>query len=220
MDDLLGYFATYKKSVDELLPRFPEEDDAARSLIRIFSRINRFLAPDSHPFASNQGVTTAFAILVVNWMRGDPLALLISKRERREQERLPEGDDVVIAPIIRSTMEEVEKIARFLAPKYVSCYIDLLRHFLTSTGRADVAARVPDLSLSLKFGAYKQTQLSLMSMGFSRAGAMFISDLIPQADLDEAACGRWLLAHDLGSLNLPAAIVREAERHKARLKPR
>lgn len=207
MDALLGYFEKFDKPLEELLPKYPEDSDAATSFKRIFSRINKYLAPDTRPFGSVDMRVFALAILVVNWMRGHPLARLISDRENRyPSEPLPK--------LIRDSMDDVERVARFLAPKYVSCYTDILRHFLVSSGRGDLANLLPDLTLWLEFGASQQTQLSLMSLGLSRTSAIFLSDFIPDDSLDEEGCIRWLRETNLKSLDLPRLVIQEAERVK------
>jgi len=207
MDSLLKYFETYDKQVEELFPKYPEETDASVSLVRVFMRINKYLAPTITPFGGSRKRVFALSILVVNWMRGHPLARLISKREElHPNEPLPK--------IIRESMDDVERVARFLAPKYVSCYTDILRYYLITSGRTELIDRLPDLTLYLEFGASQQTQLSLMSLGLSRTSAILMSDFIPRDDLDQEACLEWIQETDLGALELPSLVVQEAERLK------
>jgi hypothetical protein len=207
MDTLLKYFEDYKKPVEELFPKYPEEDDAAKSLVRVFARINKYLAPATAPFGGAAKRVMALAILVVAWMRGHPLARLISKREElHPNDPLPK--------IIRESMDDVERVARFLAPKYVACYTDILRHYLITSGRTEMAGILPDLTLWLEFGASQQTQLSLMSLGLSRTSAILLSDFIPHDNLDQQACLEWINETDLGALDLPGLVVQEAQRLK------
>jgi hypothetical protein len=70
---------------------------------------------DAHQFA--------LGLLIINWMRGLPLAQLIANRitylrGRNRQVKLPKE--------IRDVMRDVEQVARFQAPKYLACYSDIL----------------------------------------------------------------------------------------------
>ena len=58
--------------------------------------------------------------------------LLVS--DDRAEHRLPsqDGRSFKLPVLIRRTMELVEQIARFRAPKYLSAYIDILNMHLTS----------------------------------------------------------------------------------------
>jgi hypothetical protein len=56
-------------------------------------------------------------------------------------------------------MEDVETYARFLAPKYISCYTDVLKQYLESTGQSDLLPRDLDLNVLLEFGVPAGTAL-------------------------------------------------------------
>jgi hypothetical protein len=136
-------------------------------------------------------------------MRGYPLARLIAERIAFYTKR---GDDVKVAATIRSTMDDVEQIARFEAPKYLACYLDVLRFHLEQTGKPELAAEMPDLTMMLELGVSRQTELSLMALGLSRTTAVALSELIVADDLDREGALAWLSQQNLAALDLAALI--------------
>jgi hypothetical protein len=204
MQRLLKYFQGRAKPVEELLPVLPESDDAVLVFNNIFARINGNLAPVFSPSSR----TFALSILVVDWMRGLPLARIISSRVNYLNKK---DRPVNLAFVIRTVMEDVEQIARFTAPRYVSCYIDILRYFLHTIDREELADQIQDVNLWLEFGASQQTQLSLMGLGFSRTTAISLSEFIIDDSLSEESVIEKLLEIEIESLGLPLAIQREVD---------
>ncbi len=204
MQRLLEYFRGRTKLVDDLLPVLPESEDAAMNYNNIFGRINSHLARVFSPPTR----TFALSILVVDWMRGKPLAQLIGSRNAYyvSKER-----DETIGTTIRAVMQDVEQIARFIAPRYLTCYIDVLRQYLREIERQDLIDQIPEVNVWLEFGASLQTQLSLMGLGLSRTTAITISDLIVASDLNEEQVLGEIGKLDLQSLGLPLALSREVE---------
>lgn len=204
MQRLLQYFQNRTKPIEELLPVLPESEDAVQVFNKIFRRINSHLAP---VFAPPQR-TYSLAILVVNWMRGFPLSRLISSLVAWHEGKNREPE---IAKIIRDVMQDVEQVARFLAPRYLSCYIDILRHHLLSIERSDLVDKVPDVNIWLEFGASQQTQLSMMGLGLSRTTAIALSEFIVDDNLSESEVLLRLSNLSLESLGLPLPITREVD---------
>ena len=203
MLDLLEYFRAFQRPHAELLPVPPESEDAVDVYVHVLGRINTHLGDVT------VGRDFALAILVVQWMRGYPLSRLIQKRvdyfvRKDRPYRLPS--------VIRSTMQDVEEVARFRVPKYTACYIDLLKLFLTEIGEESLANEIPDLNVWLEFGASQTTQLSLMGVGLSRTSAIALSGFIADDSLDETAVLEWLRAADLDGIDLPRPIVSEIKR--------
>lgn len=205
MHRLLNYFQERTKPVEELLPVLPESEDAVQTFNNIFGRINSHLAP---VFSPSQR-TYALAILVVNWMRGLPLNRLISSLIAWYESK---KRDYELAKVIRDVMQDVEQVARFLAPRYLSCYIDVLRYHLQSVERSDLVDQLPDVNVWLEFGASQQTQLSMMGLGLSRTTAIALSEFIVDDNLAEADVLQRIAALAIESLGLPLAIQREIRR--------
>ncbi|HAW29475.1 MAG TPA: DEAD/DEAH box helicase [Planctomycetaceae bacterium] len=204
MQSLLVYFQARKKTVEELLPVLPESEDSVQIFNNIFSRINSHLAPVFAPASR----TFALAILVVDWMRGLPLSRIIGSRisyfEKKKR-------DYNLASTIRSVMDDVEQVARFAAPRYLSCYIDILKYHLQQIERLDLVDEVPDVNIWLEFGASQQTQLSMMGLGLSRTTAIALSEFILDDNLSEDAVIQRIALLSIESLGLPLAIQREVQ---------
>lgn len=204
MQSLLVYFENREGPPEELMPVRPESDDAYDSYLRIIARIN------THLTAENHARNAYFALLVTNWMRGHPLARIISDNLRWHEEHDTRSWNT--AAVIRDSMRDVEEFARFKFPKYVGCYTDILTHHLKETGHAALAGEVPELNIWLEFGVSQQTQLSLMSLGLSRTTAIALSSLIVLDSLNEEQCLSWLRSQNLDSLDASPIIVAEIKR--------
>jgi hypothetical protein len=192
MDELLEYFhhRTFERNepVEGLIPVPPESNDALESYEKILHRINKYLG--IKVFGWNPKRVWQLSLLIVNWMQGYPLAQIISSREAAYRKK---GYDVALPKLIRSTMDDVEGIARFQAPKYLSCYVDLLKHFLVNIGREELLIEIMDLNVLLEFGVSQTTQLSLIGLGLSRSTAIALSEIIADTSLNEQECKKWLL---------------------------
>jgi hypothetical protein len=200
MQRLLEYFRAKKKQ-EELLLAPPESDDAAETYVRALGRVTQHLGA---PFGPS-GRDWVLAILIADWMRGRPLALLISRRNAYWASK---GDDK-IATHIRSTMMDVEQVARFEAPKYLGCYSDVLRFHLETSGQTALLGEMFDLTMMLELGVSTDTELALMTLGLSRTSAIALSSYIAGDKLTRDECLAWLNTHDLAGLDLPALVRRE-----------
>lgn len=211
MDDILTYFhnRTFERlePVEGLIPVPPESTDAVESYEKILHRINKHLG--SKVFGWSNKRVWQVSLLIVNWMRGHSLAQLISTREKAYIEK---GYSVDLPELIRSTMDDVETIARFQAPKYLSCYVDLLKHFLSSIDRHDLLDDIMELNVLLEFGVSQMTQLSLIGLGLSRSTAIALSELISDTSLNEEQCVAWLLSNEWMTEGMPELSKREVEK--------
>ena len=117
--------------------------------------------------------------------------------------------NINIAGLIRNTMNDVEEIARFQAPKYFACYADLITVYLESIDRHDLVERLFEINILLEFGVSVSTQLSLMGLGLSRSSGIALSELITDDSLDEAGCLNWLEEQNWMTEDMPALIKRE-----------
>lgn len=200
---LLEYFTGFTRDVTELIPPFPEEDDAQAKYLHIIGRISSHLTGESSKLNAYRSV------LITNWLRGYGLARIISENINWHK-KAKTGKSV--SAIIRETMRDIEEYARFRFLKYTTCYIDILKHYLGSKGDYESIEKIPQLSLWLEFGASKVTQITLMSMGFTRTAALELSDLMVDENFDKDKCIWWFTNNDIHSMDLPAPIVSETER--------
>ena len=129
--ELLEAFRSYGGNVENLLPATVSSDDSYDRFVTIMHRINQHLYPAFTP----EGLIKLYALVVVEWLKGYSLASMIRRSinwhlKAKRKFKLPQ--------LIRQTMEFVEQIARFRAPKYFSAYVDVLHLHLKETGRQDL----------------------------------------------------------------------------------
>lgn len=203
MNELLDYFKTKSEAeLSSLVPSDISSNDAVDSYTRLFNRINKYLAPNAF---GSKGRVFMLALLVNKWMRGYSLSRLISDREKRDKKnKLPS--------IIRQVLTDVEEIARFRAPKYISCYLDILRFYFHSIDRDDLLEGVDNIQLSLEFGVNTETHLSLIELGLSRTSAIEIFEFMSDSEMDAESCVSWLRESNLESFTLPNIVVSEIEK--------
>lgn len=204
MQSLLEYFESYKGDVENLLPASVQSNDGYDRFITIMRRINANLYPVFTP----DSAIPLFAVIITQWLSGYSLASMI---QASINYHVRNNKEYKLPVLIRSTMDLVEQIARFKAPKYLSAYIDVLSFYLRKIGREDLLEDGLDLGVQLEYGVSSRTLLSLMELGLSRMAAVSVYELISFDDLDKAGCLEWLRAWlpQIESSGIPMAIVRE-----------
>lgn len=189
-----------KDNLEHLLLADPSSDDALSSYVAAFMRISETMSIE---LGYNSRGAFVLALLVTKWMRGYPLARLIAERIGYFKKKKIEYKE---SSVIRGVMEEVERVARYQAPKLLSCYNDLLRYFYISEGRADLVEYIDDVGVFLELGVSIKTQISLISLGFSRTSAVMISEYITSDNLDEMSCMEWIAKNVSLLDDLPALV--------------
>lgn len=179
----------------------PRADDAFESFRDALAVVDEHLGG---PFGNGQ-YRLMIANLLINWMRGRPLRMII---ENKAQYRRDRNEDVNYPALIREVLAQVEKIARFEAPKYLSCYSDILKSEAVRRG-AEVPDLMEDIRLMLELGVTRRTEMSLIANGLSRASAVQLGLLFTTPDLDEAAVLELLLTHNFETESLPAFVRKE-----------
>lgn len=106
-------------------------------------------------------------------------------------------------------MSDVEKFARYYAPKYLSCYFDVLKQFLEDKGLNDLVLRMKDYKLNLEFGVETTTQISLIGLGLSRFSAIELSKTHMNDKMNKNEAIEWLKTLDVDSMDLSGIIKRE-----------
>lgn len=202
MQRLLDRFRTYPDPEDLVLP-LPESADAASTYARALGLCDQELGSGFGPSARQFGL----ALLITNWMRGYPLARLITDRigylrRTNRPTRLPNE--------IRNVMRDVEQAARFKAPKYLACYADILNVHVSQAGREDLRI-IPDISMMLELGVSRTTEVSLMALGLSRTSAVALSEFIIADDLSRDEVAEWVRTHQETEFDLPALVRREID---------
>lgn len=139
------------------------------------------------------------ANLVVNWMKGMPLARLI---EQRATGKIP------IARAIRDVMADIETVARFQAPKYLACYSDVLAAYAVERGIHD-AGPSQDITMLLELGVSRPSEVVLMSIGLSRTATIALSQYVTVDSWTSPECVEWLTRQNIEGMDIPVLIQRE-----------
>lgn len=207
LNDLLKYFREREGPVDELLPSDPSDEAASKALTGVFGRLCQRACPELGPGKR----CYSLAILVTQWMRGYPLSRLIEGRIKYLSRSSESVDE---AAAIRVVMDEVEQIARFAAPRGLSCYCDVLDQHLREIGRDDLAEGLPQFNVLLELGVSQQTQIALMGLGLSRTATIAISEKITADELTEIQALNWLIANEelWRNFSVPSLVKTEIER--------
>jgi superfamily II DNA/RNA helicase len=201
---LLDAFRAYARDIENLLPAEVASNDSYDRFIAIMERINEHLFPAFVPASRIR----LYALIVVKWLKGYSLARIIRDSIEWHQDA---GRSFRLPELIRGTMELVEQIARFKAPKYLSAYMDVLNFYLREIGREDLIDEGLDIGTKLEFGVSSTTLLSLMELGLSRMSAVALYEKIARDDLNKEGCVAWI-AERVGqfqAMDIPAIIVRE-----------
>ena len=204
---LLEAFRRFEGDIEEMLPASAESTDAYDRFAEIMKRINQHIFPAFVPPTR----IPLFALIVWEWLRGYSLTTIIRKRTDYHERH---GQSYDIARVIRETMELIEQIARFRAPKYFSAYVDVAELFLREIGRTELIDDDIDIGVSLEFGVSNKTLLSLMELGLSRISAVALYEKIALDGLGPEECIEWVAERkdDLDAMEVPRLVVREVRR--------
>ncbi|MHC2017683.1 DEAD/DEAH box helicase [Methylobacterium sp. CM6247] len=201
---LLDAFRRYEGDPENLLPAPVDSEDSYDRFVTIMRRVNHNMYPAFVP----EGLIPLYARIVVQWLKGFSLAMMIRRNieyhiKNRKSYKLP--------TLIRQTMEHVEQIARFKAPKYFSAYMDVLHIHLREIRRDDLVEDDLDIGTQLEFGVSSRTLLSLMELGLSRMSAVALYEKIAKDDLNKDQCLAWVAERvdQLAGMDIPAIILRE-----------
>lgn len=204
MQRLLDQMAV--ETPERLLLALPEERDAWSAYARAFNLLVETTGADFGVPARQRQL----AVLVVQWMQGLPLARLVQNRLDFQAGRPNPGP---VPATIRAVMDDVENVARFLAPKYLACYRDVLGYHLAAIGREDLTSSVPDdIEMLLELGVSTRTELSLLELGLSRTSAVELFALIAGDEMSPMQCTAWLTGQDLSRMGVPELVRREVAR--------
>ncbi|MCP1237625.1 DEAD/DEAH box helicase [Gluconobacter kondonii] len=204
LQSLLEAFRAYEKDVENLIPAPVESQDSYDRFVTIMRRINEHLYPAFMP----DSLIPLYVVIVVQWLKGFSLAAMIRANIDYHNRH---GRKFVLPKLIRQTMEHVEQVARFKAPKYLSAYMDILHLYFREIDREDLIDTDLDIGTQLEFGVSTRTLLSLMEMGLSRMSAVSLYEKIARDNLTKEECMTWIRQRDdqFDTMDIPAIIVRE-----------
>ncbi|EDM26130.1 DEAD/DEAH box helicase domain protein [Lentisphaera araneosa HTCC2155] len=199
---LLQYFINYDKNITDLIPAYPEEEDALENYIKIVTRISKFLSGD------NEAIAFYHALLIVNWLRGMPLSYIIKKNQTYWTKKDPKKS---LATVIRKSMRDIETVVRFKFVKFISCYVDVLQIAFQQKGINEPIDELNNFKIWLELGVSQTTQINLINLGLSRHTAIELSKLLPKDDMSLTDVKKWMLDQDLETLNFSSIYIREIE---------
>jgi hypothetical protein len=193
MQVLLDYFRGHPEP-SRLFIYPPESKKAQLSYTQSLSRSRDYLGAEfgSDPRCAMLG------LLIREWMRGRPLRRLIEDRINYQRETKGEAK---VPKLIRETMDDVEEVARFSAPKFLSCYVDIHEVFLAER-EEDPLIRSEDLNLMLELGVSRSTDVSLIGLGLSRTTVLALGKYLFDDDLDREEASIWLRQAPLDQFTL------------------
>jgi hypothetical protein len=210
MQRLLQHFRDSGKTPHDLVLPLPEEKDSRQRYYDAFVALGstataafgqpRKNAKTGEPDRRKHQL----ANLVVNWMKGTPLSRLIEQRVSSG------GRDKSLPSSIRDVMADIEGIARFQAPKYLSCYNDILSTFAAERGIHDLGP-AQDVTMLLELGVSRASEVVLMSLGLSRTATIAISTYIAADEWTSQECLDWLRLQNIEGLDLPVLVQREIQ---------
>jgi len=202
MQRLLEYFRATQRDPHEFALPLPEESDSKQryqdALVLIgqtmtvaFGLALRPSEPDKRKWQ--------LANLIVNWMKGMPLARLIEQRAT---------GNTPIAKAIRDVMADIETIARFQAPKYLSCYSDVLSAYAVERGVHDVG-NGQDITMLLELGVSRPSEVVLMSLGLSRTATIALSQYVTADSWTSQESLDWLGQQNIEGMDIPVLVQKE-----------
>lgn len=201
--DLWKYFSDNIHCLEEMVPVYPEDENAYEEYAKLIERIGTTIS-DIPP-----AIKYARSILLINWMSGKPLSYLIKASHRSYQKNSKKYSNKTIHAVIREVMKTVEDFVRFRFAKYSSCYVDILRHFLKEHGREDLLENIPQLNLWLEFGVAQKTHLSLLSLGLTRNTVIELSEYIGNAEMSKEEALEWIKEQNLEDYGLSPIIIED-----------
>lgn len=201
---LLDYFNTRGKAIEDYIPVYPTDDNAYNEYASLVGRIGKTLS-EYPPILNNSR-----AILLVYWMTGKPLSFIIRKSFESYQSNPDPSKRKRLPSVIREVMDNVETFVRFQFAKDSSCYIDILRYYLELQGRGDLIQNIPQLNLWLEFGVSEKTHLSLLALGLSRNSVIELSGkYITNPEMSKEDCLNWIRQQNLAMLELSPIITED-----------
>lgn len=189
---------------DSFMPMTPDILKAKKVLCSNMEYCEQFLGSD---FGSPKQISFK-AMIALDWILGKPLGYIINKR----LDYVCRSGDCKISAEIRNIMDIINTNARYLIPKYLSCYSDCVAFWFENIQRYDLVADVKDIQDMLETGVAERTMIALIGLGLSRTAAVEISSHIPSSELSVAEVIMWLKGRNLAAYSISPVIVREVNK--------
>lgn len=198
--NLLNYFRSKHGVIEELIPVYPEDENAYQEYTKLVARIGKTISDYQYKLNNSR------SILLINWMAGFPLSYIIRATYTSYQRSEKYAGKKTIHAVIREVMDNVETFARFRFAKDSSCYIDILRYYLKEIKRDDLVEQIPQLNLWLEFGVSQKTHLSLLSLGLTRNTVVELTRYITDTNMNREQALNWIRKQDIDQFDLSPII--------------
>ncbi len=192
MQKLLEYFESrHPDKPEEYLLNLKDKNKMSESIYRFLNRMNKCF----NTGISGDKFTWYIAFLIKHWITFQNLSVIINLRYKKYKEI---DKDIKIS--IRKSFKDIDDYARYLIPKLLSCYIDVLNFYLEQNGYNDLIYNDDDIEMLLEYGIDNKTQKSMITLGLSRATIIKLFEIVTEAeeflldniDMDEIQVLKWL----------------------------
>jgi hypothetical protein len=206
---LISQFVEYLNSLpsdqaESLMPMIPDMADA----LSVLSDNLRLIDEHLGGVFGNPSQRNLKAKITIDWVRGLPLGRIIKERI----DYLSSQRRIKIPSEIRSVIGLINENARYLIPKYLSCYSDCVAHWYTQINRDDLALEIADIQDMLESGVAERTMIALIGLGLSRTAAVEIASHITDTELSVEGVISWLRERPLEVYGISPVIIREVDR--------
>lgn len=212
MQKLLKYFRnTHPEEPKRYLVDFKNDDKITGSFIGFLSRMNicfnTNLINDKH--------IKYISLLTSHWIKFQNFSVIIDARRKYYKN---EEFDLSV----RHVFKDIDNYSRYLVPKLLRCYIDVLNFYYEQNGNFDLIYNDNDVETLLEYGINNKTQMSMITLGLSRSTIVKLFDikteagqyLVDNIEMDEITALKWL--HDnveyfKSNKKLPELLIEEIQ---------
>lgn len=190
MQKLLEYFRDkHPEEPKRYLVDFKNDDKITGSFIgfleRMYTCFNTNLRNEKH--------IMYIALLTSRWLKFQNLSVIIDARRKYYKD---ENFDLSV----RHVFKDIDNYARYLVPKLLRCYIDVLNFYYEQSGNFDLIYNDNDIETLLEYGIENKTQMSMITLGLSRSTIVKIFEIKTEAEqhlldnieMDEITTLKWL----------------------------
>lgn len=168
MQKLLEYFEkTHPNSPKEYLVDLKNDEYMALSLFRFLNRMNN----NFNTSINSTSFSWYIAYSVKNWIKFQNLATIIDIRRKNIK------TDKTFNDSVRYVFKDIDDYARYLVPKLLRCYIDVLNSYFEKSGNSDLVYSDDDMEILMEYGIETKTQMSMITLGLSRATVIKLCEI-------------------------------------------
>lgn len=192
MQKLLNYFRKrHPEEPKRYLVDFKNDNKITGSFISFLSRMkicfNTNLINEKH--------IKYISLLTSRWIKFKNFSVIIDARRECYK-----NEDFDLS--VRHVFKDIDNYARYLVPKLLRCYIDVLNFYYEQSGDFDLIYDDNDIEALLEYGIENKTQMSMITLGLSRSTIVKLFDikteagqyLVDNIEMDEISTLKWL--HD------------------------